>query len=54
MAQEELQDLRTEIESMIIVNGKPVVQEQPALWKAHGILVVDPFIPVKVMHSLLV
>ncbi|KAH7338425.1 hypothetical protein B0J17DRAFT_422939 [Rhizoctonia solani] len=47
MAQEELQDLRNEVDSVPVVNGRVVSQEQPALWRSHGILVVDPFIRVK-------
>ncbi|KAG8722363.1 hypothetical protein FRC08_003314 [Ceratobasidium sp. 394] len=47
MAQEELNDLRTEVESVPVVNGKVIAQEQPTLWRSHGILVVDPFIRVK-------
>ncbi|CAE6510913.1 unnamed protein product [Rhizoctonia solani] len=47
MAQEELQDLRNEVDSVPVVNGRVVEQEQPALWRSHGMLVVDPFIRVK-------
>ena len=49
MAEEELKDLQQGIESVPMVNGKVTEQEQPALWRSHGILVVDPFIRVKVM-----
>lgn len=51
MAEEELKDIREEIESVAIVNGKVIEQEQPALWRSHGILVVDPFIRVKVIYT---
>ncbi|KAG8724282.1 hypothetical protein FRC12_022238 [Ceratobasidium sp. 428] len=47
MAQEELNDLHAEINSVSVVNGKAATQEQPALWRSHSILVVDPFIRVK-------
>ncbi|CAE6474777.1 unnamed protein product [Rhizoctonia solani] len=47
MAQEELQDLRTEVESVPVVNGRVIEQGQPALWRSHTMLVVDPFIRVK-------
>ncbi|KAG8687989.1 hypothetical protein FRC11_006249 [Ceratobasidium sp. 423] len=47
MAQEELQDLRNEVDSVPVINGRVVEQEQPLLWRSHGILVVDPFIRVK-------
>lgn len=50
MAEEELKDIQEEFESVSVVNGKVVEQEQPALWRSHGMLVVDPFIRVKVMH----
>lgn len=47
MAQEELQDLRAEVESISLVNGR-AADQHPALWRNHGMLVVDPFIRVKV------
>ncbi|KAG9111194.1 hypothetical protein FRC07_008082, partial [Ceratobasidium sp. 392] len=47
MAREELNDLRAEVDSVPVVNGKAIPHEQPVLWKSHGILVVDPFIRVK-------
>ncbi|CAE6436984.1 unnamed protein product [Rhizoctonia solani] len=47
MAQEELQDLRSEVDSVSVVNGRATEQEQPFLWRSHTMLVVDPFIRVK-------
>ncbi|KAJ1305021.1 hypothetical protein OPQ81_000064 [Rhizoctonia solani] len=47
MAQEELQDLLNEVDSVPVVNGRVLDQEQPTVWRSHGILVVDPFIRVK-------
>ncbi|CAE6413282.1 unnamed protein product [Rhizoctonia solani] len=47
MAREELQELRNEVDSVPVVNGRVIEQEQPLLWRSHGILVVDPFIRVK-------
>ena len=48
MAEEELQDLHAEIDSVPIVNGKVEEDRHPALWKMHKMLVADPFIRVKV------
>ncbi|KAF8601819.1 hypothetical protein BDV93DRAFT_607931 [Ceratobasidium sp. AG-I] len=47
MAEEELKNIQEGIESVPVVDGKVIEQEQPALWRSHGILVVDPFIRVK-------
>ncbi|KAF8754491.1 RNA uridylyltransferase [Rhizoctonia solani] len=47
MAQEELQDLRDEVESVPVANGRIIEYEQPILWRSHTMLVVDPFIRVK-------
>ncbi|EUC57279.1 poly(A) polymerase domain protein [Rhizoctonia solani AG-3 Rhs1AP] len=47
MAREELQDLRDEVDSVSVVNGRVVEQEQPTVWRSHGILVIDPFIRIK-------
>ncbi|KDN37549.1 hypothetical protein RSAG8_10066, partial [Rhizoctonia solani AG-8 WAC10335] len=47
MAREELEGLCNEIDSVPVINGRVVEQEQPAVWRSHGILVVDPFIRVK-------
>ncbi|KAL5634201.1 hypothetical protein ACGC1H_006129 [Rhizoctonia solani] len=47
MAREELQDLRDEIDSASVVNGRVLEQDQPPVWRSHGILVIDPFIRVK-------
>ncbi|QRV78148.1 PAP associated domain containing 4 [Ceratobasidium sp. AG-Ba] len=47
MAQEELNTLRAEVESVPSTNGKAANFEQPVLWRSHGLLVVDPFIRAK-------
>jgi hypothetical protein len=48
MAEAELQDLHTELEGLSLANGRIIEQEQPMLWRSHGMLVIDPFIRVKV------